>query len=172
MRENHGLLSESVLNYPAFEIPIDKLFFPIVVDDRFFNSKVCEYCNTSFKCSNEYKYKSSQIVKTTIEKGQFGVKPKNFTDYTLVLSDITKDKPQGNHYLYKTIPGLKNKIFCSNECAYNYAIDKNAVITLLDMVNKAEVRLLVPQTKSMNEKIGNAYKYRGSYTGLKDLKVK
>lgn len=164
---NSRNLTAEILQNTLIEIPEGKAFIPVVVDKDQGKNQKCEFCKGSFTSINDSKYKVGTISRHAKAEGKLGEKPKDLESYGICLSDIIQEKPSGNNYLYKIEGGLEDKIFCTNECAYNYSISNHSLVLCLDLINRGQIRAISPDTETINSNLQIPYKYKSSFTGMK-----
>ena len=127
----------------------------------------CKECKSSFPSTTDYpyffNYRIIKILKSTQVPGVMGQKPAELAHYNIGLTDMNEAKPTGTFYLYdfnnSDIP-KEDDLFCSKECAFEYAKNNNSIILHKNNLLKGTLRVITPDTVRINQSLGNKYLYR------------
>lgn len=137
------------------------LWIPIVngASNVRFEKSTCSHCRRSFP--NVHKsFTTIQIRETKVAPGRHGafVQPPG---WDVSISDTNEVKPNGRYWLLKTSQSPDNsQHFCSNECAFDHAKSKNALVVFPNIVLNGFMTVTSPFTMEINSALGNKSAYR------------
>lgn len=102
-----------------------------------------------------------RILSSAVENGDLSSGPKKADTYPIIFSDMHPTRPQGKYYYLN--PDMKNPtkgIFCSNDCTYDYAKEKNVFIIQKNILMENNLTAISPFTIDINRGLSNPNIFR------------
>lgn len=137
------------------------MFFAVIDTVISLKSKTCENWNIDFKGLGK-KYRFKRILSEKRERQTFGMPGVLMPGYNVAVGDCSQKNPDGTGYMYKTDGMFKSIELCSNESAVSFCKKNKAIVYYNDFLNKGKLRVLTPETESINRNLQNSYLFRSS----------
>lgn len=137
------------------------MFFAVIDTTTTLKSKTCENWETNFKgLGRKYRYK--KILNEKKEKQTFGIQGLLMPGFDVAVSDCAQKNPNGTGYMYKTDGTFKHVELCCNESAVSFCKKNKALVYYNDFLNNGKLRVLTPETESINRNLQNSHLFRSS----------
>ena len=137
------------------------MFFAVIDTEILLKNKTCENWNVDFEGLGK-KYRFKKILAEKRENQTFGMPGILMPGYDVAVSDCSQKNPNGTSYMYKTDGSFKPIELCSNESAVSFCKKNKAIVYYNDFLNSGKLRVLTPETDSINKKLQNPYLFRSS----------
>lgn len=138
---------------PMIQTRKEGLYCPLVVEVEKLKHDIatCDTCGHTFPNISKW-FSSSRIMETAIAEGTLSLRPTGvIARYALAFSDITSDHPSGHWYLMNIDSEHSRKVmFCSNECAYDYACENSSLIMFKNNILQGNLVCINPFTLRLN----------------------
>lgn len=135
------------------------MFFAVVDTEVSLKNKSCENWHTDFKgLGRKFRYK--KILDEKRERQTFGMPGILMPGYDVAVGDCSQKNPNGTGYMYKTDSAFKPIELCCNESAVSFCKKNKAIVYYNDFLNNGKLRVLTPETESINRNLQNSYLFR------------
>jgi len=141
----------------------NNIFSPLVIPiENIRHTNVsCDQCKQEFPNFNK-SFNCINILSKKIQKAHINDRP-DLQNYPVVFSDMHNDKPSGNYFLFDidmNQSSWRKKIFCSNECSFEYAKNENVIVMYKNNMMNGNLTIVSPYTVDINKGLNNPYKFR------------
>lgn len=154
-------LIEHIKNGVEFLQVPPSMFFVIIDTQTSFKTEKCENWKIDFKGLGR-KYKFKNIISEKKESQTFGIPGILMPGFDVAVSDCSQKNLKGTGYSYKTDGSYKSIDLCSNESAVSFCKKNKAIVYYNDFLNNGKLRVLTPETNSINRNLQNDFLYRSS----------
>ena len=137
------------------------MFFPVIDTKTQLRNKTCENWQIEFGGLGR-KYRFKNILDEKRQRQTFGMTGILVPGYNVRVGDCSQKNPNGTSYMYKTDGSFKSIELCCNESAVSFCKKNKAIVYYNDFLNKGKLRVLTPETESINRNLQNSYLFRSS----------
>lgn len=154
------LVDQLVSGIEIIQIP-PSMFFPVIDTRIKLKNKSCENWQIGFKGIGR-KYRFKKILSEKKERQTFGTPAILWPGFDVGVGDCSQKNPNCTNYLYKTDGSFKPIELCCNESAVSFCKKNKAIVYYNDFLNNGKLRVLTPETESINRNLQNPYLFRSS----------
>jgi hypothetical protein len=150
-------------NNNEMPLSLPMILFP---ENVLYEENECIYCGKTFPNTNK-QFSVIELEETYVRKGELN-NISLIPSFSMFLTDLSDKHPDGKifNYKFKDSPKeaeeAKKVHLCSNECAYNYALENNCILYAPNIVMQGFMTMITPNTIQINIGLNNPYKYRPS----------
>jgi hypothetical protein len=148
---------------PIYSFKQEGYFVPGIVEPRevSYREDECTQCARSFP--NISKQFRAFLIKSIEEvPGNLNDGPSYESD--IIQTDMSQGNPNGIFYhlnFNQPMSPIDKKVtFCSNECSFDFSVEKNCLVMFKDNLMKGVSAIISPVTKKINNGLNNRYVYR------------
>ncbi len=166
LEEYSSYASNEVINNPGVIFwEHNELFSPVSIPIEYlkYENTICNQCGINFP--NLYRtFAVFPILGSRIDSGNFDNPPSD--PKYLAFSDMGKEKQYGNWYsMMINLKKIIHHHFCSNECAFEFAVSTNSAITFKSNFLTGMLVNINPYSVQINQGLKNPYLYRPQKLG-------